>query len=134
MINFDENNSSKVKSGFTTPDNYFETFSHTILQKIKEDEKPVIPLFSNKLRLLLAVAATLLIGLFITQFQFTSQNISSEEIENYIAYSSSMSQYELVSMLDQEDIDNMTLDYNIEADDLTEFLHHNSNIEILINE
>ncbi len=134
MINFDENNSSKVKSGFTTPDNYFETFSNTILQKIKEDEKPVISLFSNKIRLVLAVAATLLIGLFVSQFQFTSQNIPSEDIENYIAYSSSMNQYELVSMLEQDDIDNMTLDYNLESDDIGEFLHHNSNIEILINE
>ena len=45
-----------------------------------------------------------------------------------------MSQYDLVNNLYVDEINNIDLNYELNSDDVVEFLDYNSNLELLINE
>lgn len=134
MTHFDENSTDKIKSGFKTPDNYFNEFPQIVMQKIADEEKPVISLFTKQVKVIMAVAASLIIGVAVTQVNFSSPTINSVDIENYIAYNSNLTQYDLVNILEEDDINNMSIDYELKSEDITDFLENNPNIDLLINE
>ena len=134
MKNFDIDKSPKVTAGFKVPDAYFDQFSDKLLQKMNHDEKPVISLARKRYQILFAVAAVLVVGLLIPFSRMDSQEIYQSDIENYFAYNSNMSQYDLVNNLDEDEINNIDLNYELNSDDVVEFLDYNSNLELLINE
>lgn len=133
MKNFDIDKSPKISSGFNVPEDYFEQFSAKVLHEINQEEKPVISIY-KRYRVLMAAAAVLLIGLLLPFTQTDSQEINQSDIENYFAYNSNLSQYDLVRNLEENEIDNMTINYELNSDDVADFLGYNSNVEMLIND
>jgi hypothetical protein len=65
MKNFKLDNQPKITSGFTTPDDYFDTFSEKILAKLPKQEPKVISVFNYKKTWFFAAAAVLVIWLSI---------------------------------------------------------------------
>ena len=65
MKKFNLENIPKTTSGFIVPDNYFEDFSKKVLSQFPDETNRVNPLYKQKSKLLMAVAAILVIGLFI---------------------------------------------------------------------
>jgi hypothetical protein len=107
MDNFDINKNPKIESGFKVPDNYFENFKVDLTP-----ESPTIQLsFYNQHKIkIFKYAASIAIGLMCSLYFLntkTTQDISTLEIENYLITQSNLSQYDLMSDLDEADIEDL---------------------------
>lgn len=132
MKTFKLENEPKIASGFKTPENYFDNFSAKIVHRIEPEEPQIRSIFYKTKTWLYAAAAILIIGLSIpiyNQFNASSIEIDDATLENYIAYQSSVSNTDLANLLDEEDIQKMTIDLNIEDKTLENELTQNKNLE-----
>lgn len=135
MNSFNLENHPKINSGFKTPEHYFENFSEQVLAKINEEEKPVISIFQRHRNWFLAAAAVLILGIMIPFLNkpADSQSIDDATMENYLAQSN-ISQYELVNMLDNEDIDALEKELAMDDSTLESALEYNGSLENYITE
>ena len=110
MNDFKLDNEPKIKSGFQIPENYFDTFSEKVMNQLPKEEPKVVSLWDRNKRWIYSAAAVLVLSLTIplaNQFQSTSTEVATtetNEIENYLAYHASLSDEEIIKLLDKEDI------------------------------
>ena len=122
----------KIKSGFITPDQYFETVTAKINEKLLHQKPKIIPLFNRRKSWITVAAAVLVIALFVPIYntiQPKEKMIDSASIENYLTYQSNISQYDLVNLLDDKDVEAIDLDILVEDNTIEEVLSTNSNFE-----
>ena len=132
MKTFKLENEPKIASGFKIPENYFDNFSAKIVHRIETEQSQIRSIFYKRKTWLYAAAAILIIGLSIpiyNQFNASSTAIDDATLENYIAYQSSVSNTDLANLLDDEDIQKMSIDLNIEDKTLENELTQNKNLE-----
>jgi len=137
MKTFKLNNEPKIKSGFKTPENYFDTFSAKVMQQLPKEEAKkesrIISLFSKRKSWIYAAAAVLVLALTLpvayNNFFSSSSEIDEATLENYISYNTSISDADLVNLLDEKDIQNMDLGMNIEDITIENELSANKNLE-----
>lgn len=133
MKTFKLDNTPKIESGFKTPDNYFETFSARVLQQLPKEEPKTISLFSKRKSWLYAAAAVLVLALTLpvvyTNFYSRSPEIDEATLENYISYNTSISDTDLVNLLDEKDIQKIDIELNIEDKTIENELSENKNLE-----
>ena len=137
MKPFNLENHQKIKTGFATPEGYFEQFSEKLLANLPQEEKPVISLFARKKKWFLAVAAVLILGImipFLNKNSRESQSLDSASLENYLAYQTTISPDELVSLLDYKDIETIETDLNLDDATIENTLSANSYLENYITE
>lgn len=137
MNAFNLENQPKIKSGFKTPDGYFENFSEQLLSKVSQEDKPVVSIFQRRRNWFVAAAAVLIIGISIPIFNKTNAGnsaIDEETIENYLAYQSTISQYDLINLLDKEDIEALESDLKIDDAVVESALSDNTNLENYLTE
>lgn len=137
MKKFNLENIPKTTSGFIVPDNYFEDFSKNVLSQLPDETKRVIPLYKQKSKLLMAVAAILVIGLFIpifNQLSKPSEELDLTTLENHLSYQTNINQYDLISELDEDDLNKMGTTIQLKDDIIEEHLSTNSDLERLISE
>ena len=130
-------NIPKTTSGFIVPDNYFEDFSKNVLSQLPDETKRVIPLYKQKSKLLMAVAAILVIGLFIpifNQLSKPSEELDLTTLENHLSYQTNINQYDLISELDEDDINKMGATIQLKDEIIEEHLSTNSDLERLLSE
>lgn len=129
---FTLSNHPKIETGFRAPDGYFEQFPDQLMDKIPTQEVKVVSLKSATKRWYFA-AASLLVGfLSLTLFQHyqsKNQEVDAATLENYLAYHASVSEEDIVNLLDEKDLEKMKLDLNIADKDLEEALDDTPNIE-----
>ena len=106
MKKFDLHNDPKIESGFTIPDNYFETFEERLMQQLpfEENNTKVIQLWQRKSFWISSVAAVFVLSFGIwTYFAQTNANtiISSSE---YLAYENDLTTEDIAEHLTDEDI------------------------------
>jgi hypothetical protein len=132
MKTFKLENEPKIEPGFKTPENYFDTFSARIMQQLPEEEPKVISLFSRRKTWIYAAAAILVLALTIpvyNNFYGRSPEIDAASLENYIAYHSTVSDADLVNLLDEKDIQKINIDLNIDEKVIENELSQDSNLE-----
>jgi ABC-type antimicrobial peptide transport system permease subunit len=132
MNDFKLDNEPKITSGFTIPDGYFDTFSEKILAQIPIHEPKVISIFNITKTLYFVAAAIVIVMLSIPlylKYSIKNQELDATTIENYIAYDSSISEDEIVDLLDKEDLVKMKIEFNLQDEDLETILSTNSNLE-----
>ncbi|HEU4497455.1 MAG TPA: hypothetical protein VFR70_10420 [Flavobacterium sp.] len=137
MKPFNLENRPKIESGFKVPDGFFETFSKEVLSKTAAVEKPAVPLFKKRRNWLFASAAVLAVGIMIplaSRYATKDQAIDDAEVEHYLAYQSGISQYDLINMLDDEDIEAIEADLDVDDAVLETVLSENSNLENYLTE
>lgn len=137
MNSFNLENSPKIKSGFKTPDGYFENFSEQILAKIAQEEKPVISIFQRRRNWFVAAAAVLILGIsipFLNKADTGNTSVDEETMENYLAYQSTISQYDLINLLDKEDIEALESDLKVDDAVVESALSDNTNLENYLTE
>lgn len=136
MNSFNLENGPKIKPGFKTPDNYFENFSEQMLARIDSNEKPVRSIFQRRKNWFMAAAAVLIIGFAIPFLNKPANNaaIDGESLENYLAYQSTISQYDLINLLDKEDIEALEPDLKIDDAVVESALSDNTNLENYLTE
>lgn len=137
MKEFKLDNNPKISPGFSVPENYFENFSAKLLQELPKNEPKVISIYQKKKKLLFAVAAVLILALSIPIYNalISSNNeLDNTSIENYLTYQPNITQYDLISELEDEDL--LTLNESSPADNtiIEEHLLKEGNLEQLIFE
>lgn len=137
MKEFKLENEPKVKSGFKTPDHYFDTLSAKVLEQINEREVKVIPLYKRKKVISAAAAAAVFIAFLIptaNHYYKASKELDEATLETYLTYQSNLNQYDLIKELDTKDIDKLNKNVALEEETLEDILATNPNIENLISE
>jgi flagellar basal body-associated protein FliL len=133
MKTFKLDNEPKIESGFKTPDNYFDTFSARVMQQLPKEEPKTISLFSKRKSWLYAAAAVLVLAMAVpvvyTNFYKSSPEIDEATLENYISYNTSISDTDLVNLLDEKDIQKIDIGMNIEDKTIENELSENKNLE-----
>lgn len=118
MKTFKLDNEPKMESGFKIPEHYFDDFSARVMQQLPKEETKTISLFSRRKTWMYAAAAVLVMALSIpvvyNNFYSRSPEIDATTLENYISYHSTVSDTELVNLLDEKDIQKINIDLNIE--------------------
>jgi len=136
MKSFKLDHDPKIKSGFKTPEYYFENFSDQVLFQISKKEPKVIALHKRRsLKFLVAASiAVILMSIPFLKHQKENhlENIDVTSLENYLT--THLSQYELVSLLEQQDIKTIDFEMPILEEDLEYFLIKNDHIELYLNE
>lgn len=137
MNNFKLDNEPKIKSGFQIPENYFDTFAEKVMNELPKEELKVISLWDKNKRWIYSVAAVLVLSLTIplaNQFQSTTTETTTEtnEIENYLAYHASLSDEEIIKLLDKEDIAEIEITNSLDEEALKQALYEDSNTEYYI--
>lgn len=132
MKDFKLDTHPKITSGFTIPENYFDTFSEKVLQQLPKEEPKVISFYARNRTWIYSAAAVLVLALSIPvvyQLQNNQNEISTNEVETYITQHTTVSDDDIVDLLDQEDIDKLKTDVPIENEVLEDVLSNNSEIE-----
>jgi hypothetical protein len=132
MKTFKLENEPKIKSGFIIPESYLEHFSEKVMAQLLEEDPKVISLFLRR-KSWIYIAATLIgLGLIIpiyNNFNSHSSEINEVILENYIVNKSDISETELASLLDGEDIQKMSIGLDIEDQLIENELSINTNLE-----
>ena len=137
MKTFKLENEPKIETGFKTPDHYFENFSIKMMEQLPKNEPKVISIFQKRKTLIMMAAAVLVLALMIPILSPSSINIKELDaaaLENYITYQSNVNQYDLISVLETEDINNIKTGIVLEDEAIEDHLSTNSNLENLILE
>lgn len=133
MKTFKLDNEPKIESGFKTPENYFDNFSARVMEQLPKEEPKTISLFSKRKTWLYAAAAILVLALtipvFYTNFSSRSSEIDETTLENYISYHSTVSDADLVNLLDEKDIQKININLNIDDKLIENELSQDSNLE-----
>ena len=137
MKTFKLENEPKIETGFKIPANYFDDLSLKIMEQIPASEPKVISIFQKRKGLFMMAAAILILALMVPVFNnlsTTKKELDSAALENYITYQSNVNQYDLISILETEDITNMSSGIVLEDQVVEVVLSTNSNLENLILE
>ncbi|MGK4568655.1 hypothetical protein [Flavobacterium sp. 3HN19-14] len=136
MKDFKLDDHPKIKSGFTAPEGYFDDFNDKIMSQLPASEPKVISIFARRKNWITAAAAVLVLGLMLpvyNHYQKNTELLDSVSLENYLSEESDISQYDLVNLLDKQDIEN--IDINLPVDDKTiEDVLTNENLENYITD
>jgi len=146
MKPFDLNNDPKIKSGFKTPEGYFDDFSQNLMARINQ-EKLVVkqtkvisikPKYTKLYWSVAAVFALIITGAFIYNYSIVKDNsIEFEDLENYVSYHPNITTFDLIKELNNADIKQLeeNLSNNeelINNNSLETYLLNNQNIEEIL--
>ncbi len=132
MKEFKLDKEPQITSGFTIPDNYFDNFSEKVMLKLSKNEPKVVSIWSKNIKWIYAIAAILVISLsilFTNFYQVNSNKASNAAIENYLSYNSTITDDDIVELLDYEDLTKLNILTNIEDKEVEDLLTENINIE-----
>ena len=132
MKTFKLDNEPKINTGFTVPENYFEDFSAKMMQQLPENEPKIISIYVRKKTWMYAAAAIIVLALSLpiyNNYFSHSSEIDETTLENYITYHSTLSGTDLVNLLDEQDIQKMSVDLNLEDITIENELSQNKNLE-----
>lgn len=131
MKNFTIDNEPKIKSGFKIPDDYFENFSAKLLVQIPENQVKTIPFFANRKTWIYAAAAVFVLSISIPFYNQTTNSNQMDDlaIENYMSNNNTITDNDLISLLDENDIKNLNLNLTIDDELIENELIENKNIE-----
>lgn len=131
MKTFKLENEQKINSGYTVPENYFEDFSARVMQQVTKEEPKVISLFYRKRTWIYAAAAIVVLAMAIPIYNQFNQlnNVDTITIENYLTVNETISDAELISLLEEKDIQEMRIDLNIEDRTIENELSKNKDLE-----
>lgn len=114
MKQFNINDGNKTTSGFTTPEGYFDQFTVDLNNKLKLPKTEVKVISIKTKRRLTSVAAILVVAFSVSIYSKMVINNSDESdpTENYLTNHSEINQYDLISLLDKKDIENLSIELN----------------------
>lgn len=137
MNDFNLDKEPKIRTGFKTPEGYFDDFQLKMMQNLPVQEPKVIPLFARRSTWMMSAVAILVLALMVPvyfNYNATESEIDAASMENYLAYQSNISQFDLINLLDNEDIQNLDIDLALEDKTIEDILTNNNNLENYIYE
>ena len=130
MNKFITDSENKIKTGFLVPEGYFENFEVKIPSEKIRRKSSVIQMFAENKKWILSTAAVLIISLtLIFQWNRKVEESYATEIENQLLYNSTISDDDIVNLLDEEAILNIKINTSIDKSELEDALLKESMIE-----
>ncbi len=137
MKDFKLESNTKLNSGFTVPEGYFDSFSQLVLEQLPQSKPKVVSLFGKYQKWYYAAAAVVVLAIsipFIKSTDTTFEQVDPVTLENYLVNQSTVNEDEIVDVMANEDIEKIPIEYSISDKDIEETLESNPNIEqYLIN-
>lgn len=136
MKEFKINDKNKITSGFTTPEGYFDGFSIDINNNLSQPKNDRKVISINTKRWITSVAAVLIVAFSVTVYTklIIENPEDSIEMENYITNHSEISQYDLITLLDKKDIENLSIEMNTSNTKTDEEFANTNEIENYLND
>jgi phage terminase small subunit len=132
MKNYNLETDKKITSGFKVPENFFDSFSENLTQQLPANEVKVISFYARNKKWIYAAAAIVVLSLslpIVYHMENNEEQLSASEIENYLTQQSSISEDEIVNMLEQEDIAKLKLNSTIPKEAIEEELTNTTDLE-----
>lgn len=120
MKDFNLEKQTKIETGFNVPEGYFDSFSEKVMSQIatenSNENSKVVSLFDRNKKWILSTAASFIVFFSVGYYFFNSNKKENEEqeIENYIVHDTTISDYEIVDLMNQNDIQKLTIEYQLE--------------------
>ena len=136
MKEFKINDKNKITSGFTTPEGYFDGFSIDVNNNLSQPKNDRKVISINTKRWITSVAAVLIVAFSVTVYTklIIENPEDSIEMENYITNHSEISQYDLITLLDKKDIENLSIEMNTSNTKTDEEFANTNEIENYLND
>lgn len=137
MKKFNLENEPKLQSGFIVPDKYFDNFSEKVLTQLADKEIIVIPLYKRRKNIFIAAAAVFIISLLLPiyhQFSTSPEELDATTLENHLTYQTDINPYELISELEDTEIDRIYPNTNLKDETVEAILTTNPDLDRLISE
>ena len=137
MNDFKLDREPKMGTGFKTPEGYFDDFQTKMMQNLPVREPKVIPLFAKRRTWMMSAVAVLALALMVpiyNNFNTDEEEIDAVSMENYLAYQSNISQYDLINLLNSDDIQSLDVDLALEDNTIEDILTSTTNLENYIYE
>lgn len=136
MKEFKINDKNKITSGFTIPEGYFDEFSIDVNNNLSQPNNDRKVISINTKRWITSVAAVLIVALSVTVYTklIIENPEDSIEMENYITNHSEISQYDLITLLDKKDIENLSIEMNTSNTKTDEEFANTNEIENYLND
>ncbi len=131
MNNFKLDNEPKIRSGFIIPEHYFDDFSNKTTSQLTKKQPKVISIWDKNKRWLYSVAAVIVLSLSLplaNRFKDIAAT-DSTEIENYLSYHSTLSDDDIINLLEKEDIDKIDVTGSFDEKTIEEALYNTAEIE-----
>jgi hypothetical protein len=132
MNKFSLENHPKIKSGFNAPEGYFENLASDVLEKINDTPPKkgrVVTLRSFGIAVAAILVLALSIPFFLNNDPFSEETIDTNTLENYLAYQSGVSAYDLIHLMEVSELDAMQVDLALEDESVENILTNNPNLE-----
>jgi hypothetical protein len=132
MKDFNLETDKKITSGFKVPENFFDSFSENLTQQLPANRVKVISFHARNKKWIYAAAAIVVLSLslpIVYHMENNEEQLSASEIENYLTQQSSISEDEIVNLLEQEDIDKLKVNSTIPKEAIEEELTNNTDLE-----
>ena len=135
MKDFKLDNETKIKTGFKVPEGFFDSFSEKVLSKIETElpnEKPkIISIFERNKKWALSIAATLLVFITVGYYFFNLNKTKNEnlELEHYIVNQTDITDDDFVSLLNENDIEKIAVEYHLDQNTTDNLDLDNLNLE-----
>ena len=136
MNEFKINEEIKITSGFRIPEEYFDQFTVELNNKINLPKAKLKVISITTKRWITSVAAVLIVALSVTVYSKIVVSNSDENVlmENYITNNSEISQYDLITLLDKKDIENLSAELNLNDTKIDEEFTNVNEIEYYLTE
>ncbi|WP_284652993.1 hypothetical protein [Flavobacterium terrisoli] len=137
MKPFKLDNEPKVTSGFTMPEGYFDTFADQVLNQLPNSAPKVISIFSRNRTWYYAAAAVAVMLLSIPVYNNlygNSEEVDAIALEDYINNNATISNEEIASLLETEDLEKMKLELNLQDEEVEDILINNFDLEQYITD
>lgn len=132
MKTFKLENKPQIETGFKVPENYFENFSARVTPQLLKEEPKIVPLYAKRKKWILAVAAIFILGMsipFYNYFQNPYSELNQSSVEDYVIYNSSITDADLISLLDENDIKKINAPIAVDDNTIENELIKNSELE-----
>ena len=136
MNEFKINEEIKITSGFRIPEEYFDQFTVELNNKINLPKAKLKVISITTKRWITSVAAVLIVALSVTVYSKIVVSNSDENVlmENYITNNSEISQYDLITLLNKKDIENLSAELNLNDTKIDEEFTNVNEIEYYLTE
>lgn len=132
MNDFKIETNPKIATGFKTPDNYFDDFSSRLLAKLPVEDAKVISFYGRNKNWFYSAAAILVIAFTIPIMNIFNENTDENfntEVEYYISNHSTITDDDIVNLLDDDDIATLKQETSLDDATLENAILEDSNIE-----
>ena len=132
MKPFKLENEPKITSGFTTPEGYFDSFAEKIATQLPTTEPKVISIFSRRTTWYYVAAAIVLMLMALPVYNNYSSNTEAVEVaalEDYLTNHSAISNDEMATLLEKEDLEKMKLELNLQDEAIEDILLNSNDLE-----